>query len=321
MSSRSRSSRRSSRRSARAATVSHTGSLPPLPGLRHTWPASAGRRRRARRARARGRALARGARRGDRLGRGAHSGWAARSRPPPRLEPRSASTNRRRWSLSRPPRARSSLSPFHFLRVFRVCGNHTTQYLLHTRLRHARASASRDAPKVADLPYDVGFGDLLTSCARSAARQASRRALPDGREEPSRFPRSNRQHLSSLNSIEVSVPSHRSTVKDFAASVLPRGAHPIGPRAAAQDATSADSARRHRGSSSCRTRRGRARAPRVSSQRSSVGEPLLRRCVAAGGKDNGAPAFARTTARQFYASFLLDPDGNNVEAVCLAQEK
>lgn len=35
----------------------------------------------------------------------------------------------------------------------------------------------------------------------------------------------------------------------------------------------------------------------------------------AGGKDNGKPGF-RHYHSAYYAAFLLDPDGNNIEAVC-----
>ncbi|ABN44776.1 Glyoxalase/Bleomycin resistance protein/Dioxygenase superfamily protein [Streptococcus sanguinis] len=35
----------------------------------------------------------------------------------------------------------------------------------------------------------------------------------------------------------------------------------------------------------------------------------------AGGKDNGAPNY-RGNLSSYYAAFVLDPDGNNVEAVC-----
>lgn len=37
----------------------------------------------------------------------------------------------------------------------------------------------------------------------------------------------------------------------------------------------------------------------------------------AGGRDHGAPGLRRDYGARYYASFLLDPDGNNVEAVCL----
>jgi len=39
--------------------------------------------------------------------------------------------------------------------------------------------------------------------------------------------------------------------------------------------------------------------------------------IGAGGKDNGAPGVRADYAPKYYAAFLLDPDGNNVEAVCL----
>jgi len=37
----------------------------------------------------------------------------------------------------------------------------------------------------------------------------------------------------------------------------------------------------------------------------------------AGGRDNGAPGLREDYGPTYYAAFLLDPDGNNVEAVCL----
>ena len=40
--------------------------------------------------------------------------------------------------------------------------------------------------------------------------------------------------------------------------------------------------------------------------------------IANGGKDNGAPGLRVDYAPNYYAAFLIDPDGNNVEAVCMA---
>jgi catechol 2,3-dioxygenase-like lactoylglutathione lyase family enzyme len=37
--------------------------------------------------------------------------------------------------------------------------------------------------------------------------------------------------------------------------------------------------------------------------------------LAAGGRDNGAPGLRATYHPGYYAAFLLDPDGNNIEAV------
>ena len=39
--------------------------------------------------------------------------------------------------------------------------------------------------------------------------------------------------------------------------------------------------------------------------------------VAAGGRDNGPPGLRSDYSPRYYAAFLIDPDGNNVEAVCL----
>ncbi len=37
--------------------------------------------------------------------------------------------------------------------------------------------------------------------------------------------------------------------------------------------------------------------------------------LAAGGKDNGAPGLRSDVAPGYYAAFVIDPDGNNLEAV------
>jgi catechol 2,3-dioxygenase-like lactoylglutathione lyase family enzyme len=39
--------------------------------------------------------------------------------------------------------------------------------------------------------------------------------------------------------------------------------------------------------------------------------------IKAGGQDNGAPGLRADYSPTYYAAFLIDPDGNNVEAVCL----
>jgi catechol 2,3-dioxygenase-like lactoylglutathione lyase family enzyme len=38
--------------------------------------------------------------------------------------------------------------------------------------------------------------------------------------------------------------------------------------------------------------------------------------LAAGGADNGAPGWRPRYAENWYAAFVLDPDGHNIEAVC-----
>src|SRR5688572_29759084 len=40
--------------------------------------------------------------------------------------------------------------------------------------------------------------------------------------------------------------------------------------------------------------------------------------LAGGGRDNGAPGIRDEYGPTYYAAFAHDPDGNNVEAVCLA---
>ncbi|MFH1804888.1 MAG: hypothetical protein ABID63_08380 [Pseudomonadota bacterium] len=40
----------------------------------------------------------------------------------------------------------------------------------------------------------------------------------------------------------------------------------------------------------------------------------------AGGRDNGAPGIRNKYHANYYAAFVLDPDGNNVECVCQTKD-
>lgn len=42
--------------------------------------------------------------------------------------------------------------------------------------------------------------------------------------------------------------------------------------------------------------------------------------LAAGGRDNGAPGLRAHYGPTYYGAFVIDPDGNNVEAVCRTAE-
>jgi catechol 2,3-dioxygenase-like lactoylglutathione lyase family enzyme len=45
-------------------------------------------------------------------------------------------------------------------------------------------------------------------------------------------------------------------------------------------------------------------------------DAFYRAAIEAGGKDNGAPGLRPHYHPNYYGPFVLDPDGNNVEAVC-----
>ena len=47
-------------------------------------------------------------------------------------------------------------------------------------------------------------------------------------------------------------------------------------------------------------------------------DAFYRAALAAGGRDNGAPGVRAIYHPTYYGAFALDPDGNNVEAVCHA---
>jgi catechol 2,3-dioxygenase-like lactoylglutathione lyase family enzyme len=51
-------------------------------------------------------------------------------------------------------------------------------------------------------------------------------------------------------------------------------------------------------------------------ERSAV-DAFYKEGLKARGRDNGAPGLRRDYSPTYYAAFLFDPDGNNVEAVCL----
>lgn len=47
-------------------------------------------------------------------------------------------------------------------------------------------------------------------------------------------------------------------------------------------------------------------------------DAFYREAMKAGGRDNGPPGIRSHYHPNYYAAFVLDPDGNNVEAVCHA---
>jgi catechol 2,3-dioxygenase-like lactoylglutathione lyase family enzyme len=48
-------------------------------------------------------------------------------------------------------------------------------------------------------------------------------------------------------------------------------------------------------------------------------ERFYRAGLEAGAKDNGKPGLRADYSPTYFAAFLIDPDGNNVEAVCLTE--
>jgi catechol 2,3-dioxygenase-like lactoylglutathione lyase family enzyme len=45
-------------------------------------------------------------------------------------------------------------------------------------------------------------------------------------------------------------------------------------------------------------------------------DAFYKAALAAGGRDNGAPGLRTQYHPTYYGAFVLDPDGNNIEAVC-----
>jgi len=53
----------------------------------------------------------------------------------------------------------------------------------------------------------------------------------------------------------------------------------------------------------------------VAKDRATV-DAFHRAAVAAGGRDNGGPGLRPQYHAHYYAAFIIDPDGHNIEAVC-----
>jgi catechol 2,3-dioxygenase-like lactoylglutathione lyase family enzyme len=49
-------------------------------------------------------------------------------------------------------------------------------------------------------------------------------------------------------------------------------------------------------------------------------DEFFREALAAGGRDNGPPGLRPTYHADYYAAFVIDPDGHNIEAVCHAPQ-
>jgi catechol 2,3-dioxygenase-like lactoylglutathione lyase family enzyme len=52
----------------------------------------------------------------------------------------------------------------------------------------------------------------------------------------------------------------------------------------------------------------------------SLVDAFYQAAIAAGGKDNGKPGIRPQYNPNYYGAFVLDPDGNNIEAVCREPE-
>jgi len=57
----------------------------------------------------------------------------------------------------------------------------------------------------------------------------------------------------------------------------------------------------------------------TAASRAAVGA-FYKAALAAGGRDNGAPGIRAHYHPNYYAAFVIDPDGNNIEAVCQTPE-
>ena len=66
--------------------------------------------------------------------------------------------------------------------------------------------------------------------------------------------------------------------------------------------------------------KGVPQSPRIHFAFSAVSRSVVDKfyncALAAGGEDNGPPGFRKHYHKHYYAAFIFDPDGYNIEAVC-----
>jgi catechol 2,3-dioxygenase-like lactoylglutathione lyase family enzyme len=58
----------------------------------------------------------------------------------------------------------------------------------------------------------------------------------------------------------------------------------------------------------------------IAAQNRTAVDDFHREAITAGGRDNGAPGLRPHYHPNYYAAFVLDPDGHNIEAVCHVPE-
>ena len=54
----------------------------------------------------------------------------------------------------------------------------------------------------------------------------------------------------------------------------------------------------------------------IASANRAIVDEFYQAAIAAGGRDNGPPGLRPQYHPNYYGAFVLDPDGNNIEAVC-----
>jgi catechol 2,3-dioxygenase-like lactoylglutathione lyase family enzyme len=105
-------------------------------------------------------------------------------------------------------------------------------------------------------------------------------------------------------------------VRDFAASreFYTRALEPRG-RSGTRAASAYSRNRRTSGSPNASRSAPASMSPFAADDRATV-DAFHAAALAAGGTDNGAPGIRENYHSNYYGAFVLDPDGNNVEAVC-----
>ena len=327
-----------SKRSATSATPWQVGSAPPLPELMvlgelaqaaADGSSDIGPRRDRSGA---GEPLCRGGFRQAAQSRPAMPRATAAARWRPRCGSMPIRTTRSIWKM--PPRKPGSARSISCGCSRSVLGVTPHQYLVRSRLRHAARRLADDDSPITDIAYDVGFARPLQFRPHVPPRRRRLAAeVPSGLAgRPQDFPRTAGPPLARLS-------PGRATFARFRT-----GEHHVRPHRITRRRSRRQRALLYRGAGAARlcavlARRFRRRLrPEGRSRRSGCictrDRPISGAHVAfrakdhaaikkfhaeglkAGGRDNGGAGPRADYSPTYYAAFLIDPDGNNVEAVC-----
>ena len=251
-----------------------------------------------------------------------------------RWRPRCGSTPTRTarsiWKMPQPrPGSARSISCGCFRSVLGVTPH---QYLVRSRLRHAARRLADDDSPVTDIAYDVGFARPLQFRAHVPPRRRRLAAeIPPGlARRPQDFPRTAGPALTRLSPGRAASRASNwrnpcTTTSDYASAISTPACASIRQRSrrsalccARATIPARASARRASRRSGCICTRAAGTGAHVAfrAKDHAAIKKFHAEGLKAGGRDNGGAGPRADYSPTYYAAFLIDPDGNNVEAVC-----
>ncbi len=206
----------------------------------------------------------------------------------------------------------AGVSAFHFLRLFaRVLGVTPHQYLVRSRLRRAARLLAGQTRPIADIATFRRAAGMSPRAFRHAARSA-RLSLSTGRAPSAPYHRG--EEIDMYDHIGLRVKDLDASVRFYAAALGALG-HVVGPADTSSAGVGPEGAPALWLYADAKLAHSLVHVAFTAGSRAQV-DAFYRQGLKAGGRDNGTPGVRQDYSPSYYAAFLLDPDGNNVEAVC-----